>query len=142
MDRVKASRKENKMEEEKQASCYSNLPVAPLKSNEIYKRKVKERREEEEGNTSQRNDVRSNEIEVKNGEKEEIMKDGEEESRKQRSEAENSDVTRLNELMITAIKLQAAPKVNIDSFKGYPLEYIYFLETIKDSVESLVDNPK
>ncbi len=57
----------------------------------------------------------------------------------------NTEVTnlmRLNELMVQTLKLQAAPKVEIDIFRGEPLEYTYFIENFKDVVENLVDNPR
>ena len=51
-------------------------------------------------------------------------------------------LTKLNKLMVETLKLQAAPKVDIDTFSGDPLKYTYFIETFKDVVESLVSNPK
>ena len=53
-----------------------------------------------------------------------------------------SSMLRLNELMMQTMKLQAAPKVEIDIFYGDPLEYSYFLENFKDVVENLIDDPK
>ena len=44
--------------------------------------------------------------------------------------------------MMQTMKLQAAPKVEIDVFYGDPLEYSYFLENFKDVVENLIDDPK
>ena len=57
-------------------------------------------------------------------------------------EDSSSSVTRLTELMMQTMKLQAAPKVEIDVFYGDPLEYSYFLENFKDVVENLIDDPK
>ena len=54
----------------------------------------------------------------------------------------NPSLLKLNELMIQTIKLQSAPKVEIEAFKGDPLEYFYFMENFKDVVENLVENPK
>ena len=58
------------------------------------------------------------------------------------SEESVVNLTRLNELMVQTMKLQAAPKVEIDVFSGDPLEFTYFIENFKDVVESLVSNPK
>ena len=60
------------------------------------------------------------------------------------AEAEESSLNllKLNELMIQTIKLQSAPGVEIEAFKGDPLEYYYFMENFQDAVENLVDNPK
>ena len=44
--------------------------------------------------------------------------------------------------MIQTIKLQSAPKVEIEVFSGDPLEYDYFMESFKDVVENLVEDPK
>ena len=48
----------------------------------------------------------------------------------------------LNKLMVQTMKLYAAPKVEIDIFRGDPIEYSYFIESFRDVVEALVDNPK
>ena len=53
-----------------------------------------------------------------------------------------ASLTKLNEIMVQTLKLQAAPKVEIDTFSGDPLEYGYFIENFKDVVENLVDNPR
>ena len=52
------------------------------------------------------------------------------------------EITQLNELMIQTLKLQAAPKVEIETFRGDPLEYSYFMDCFKDVVENLVENPR
>ena len=44
--------------------------------------------------------------------------------------------------MIQTLKLQAAPKVEIETFRGDPLEYSYFMDCFKDVVENLVENPR
>ena len=49
---------------------------------------------------------------------------------------------RLSELMVQTLKLQSAPKPDIDDFSGDPLEYNYFLESFKDGVEKLIDDPR
>ena len=55
---------------------------------------------------------------------------------------EGPNLLKLNELMIKTLKLQSAPKVEIEPFSGDPLEYSYFMENFKDVVENLIDNPK
>ena len=52
------------------------------------------------------------------------------------------EATKLNELMIKTLNLQSAPKVEIETFRGDPLEFSYFMECFKDVVENLVDNPR
>ena len=53
-----------------------------------------------------------------------------------------SSLVKLSELMVQTLKLQAAPKVEIDKFSGDPLEYSYFIENFKDAVENLIEDPK
>ena len=48
-----------------------------------------------------------------------------------RTEGAVVNLMRLNELMVQTLKLQAAPKVEIDTFLGDPLEYGYFIENFK-----------
>ena len=93
---------------------------------EVRKRETGERKEKEELNT----DVRTTKTIIGGDEK---MKE---------ESTENSNLMRLNELMVQTLKLQAAPKVDIDTFRGDPLEYTYFIENFKDVVENLVDNPR
>ena len=51
-------------------------------------------------------------------------------------------LVKLNELMIQTLRMQSAPKVEIDIFSGDPLEYDYFMESFKDTVENLVDDSR
>ena len=55
---------------------------------------------------------------------------------------EGGELLKLNELMVETLKLQSAPKVEIDTFAGDPLEYNYFIETFKDVVENLITDPR
>ena len=54
----------------------------------------------------------------------------------------SSNLVKLSEMMVQTLKLQSAPKADIDTFGGDPLEYIYFIESFKDVVEQLIDDPK
>ena len=55
---------------------------------------------------------------------------------------ESARLIQLNKLMIETLKLQSAPKVEIDSFAGDPLEFNYFIETFKNVVENLITDPR
>ena len=55
---------------------------------------------------------------------------------------EPSEFVKLSELMVQTLKLQSAPKADIDIFTGDPLEYNYFVESFKDVVENLIDDPR
>ena len=55
------------------------------------------------------------------------------------TEETSQDITRA---MVQLIKSQAAPKVDIDVFRGDPLEYIYFVANFKDMVESVVEDQR
>ena len=55
---------------------------------------------------------------------------------------QSENLVKVNELMVQTLKLTAAPKVDIDTFSGDPLEFIYFIENFKDVVENVVDSPK
>ena len=57
-------------------------------------------------------------------------------------EGASANLVKLNELMVQTLRMQAAPKVDIDTFHGDPLEYEYFVETIRDGVEKLIDDPR
>ena len=77
------------------------------------------------------------------GDEDDIVEQSSEKAKVTAEEEENSpSLLKLNELMIQTIKLQSAPKVEIETFKGDPLEYDYFMENFKDVVENLVENPK
>ena len=68
----------------------------------------------------------------------------EEEARRNQDESK-TEITHLmevNEMMVRTLKLQAAPKVDIDVFHGDPLEFTYFMENFKDVVENLVEDPR
>ena len=52
--------------------------------------------------------------------------------------ARTSSLLKLNELMVQTLKLQAAPKAEIDSFSGDPMEYNYFVENFRDVVENMI----
>ena len=56
-------------------------------------------------------------------------------------EAHNK-LAHLNQAMIQMLKIQAAPKVDLDVFSGDALEYYYFMSNFKDMVESSVDDPR
>ena len=53
----------------------------------------------------------------------------------------NNDFVKLNELMVQTLRAHSAPKVDIDIFSGDPLEYDYFVESFKDVVENLIEDP-
>ena len=59
-----------------------------------------------------------------------------------KEETTTDNIIRLNELMVKTLRLQAAPKVEIDAFAGDPLEYSYFIQNFKDVVENLIDDPR
>ena len=59
----------------------------------------------------------------------------------ERSKTDGSDQS-ITHAMMEMIKVQAAPKVNIDVFRGDPLEYIYFISNFKDMVESVVEDQR
>ena len=63
-------------------------------------------------------------------------------STESKEEGTTESLIKLNELMVKTIRLQAAPKVEIDSFSGDPLEYDYFIQNFKDVVENLVEEPR
>ena len=44
--------------------------------------------------------------------------------------------------LIDLLKLQSAPQVEIDTFDGDPLEYVYFIANFKDMVESVVSDQR
>ena len=52
------------------------------------------------------------------------------------------DSLKLQEAMVDMIKLQAAPKPDIDTFSGDPLEYLYFKANFKEVVESTVPDER
>ena len=58
------------------------------------------------------------------------------------NEVVSKDLVRLNEMMIQTLRIQSAPKVEIDTFSGDPLEYDYFMENFKDVVENLIEDPR
>ena len=68
--------------------------------------------------------------------------EGKAEERNSEEGRKSTDMIRLNELMVQALKLQSAPRVEIDSFSGDPLEYNYFITTFKDVVENLINDPR
>ena len=54
----------------------------------------------------------------------------------------SANLAKLSELMVQTLKLKSAPKPEMDDFSGDPLEYNYFLESFKDVVEKLIDDPR
>ena len=59
------------------------------------------------------------------------------------SEANSSDqLALLGQAMMKMIRNQSAPDVKIDSFRGDPLEFNYFLSNFQDIVESKVDDQR
>ena len=65
----------------------------------------------------------------------------ERETKDQSSLEESARLIQLKKLMIETLKLQSAPKVEIDSFTRDPLEFNYFMETFKNVVENLITDP-
>ena len=63
-------------------------------------------------------------------------------SQQAEGDARTSSLLKLNELMVQTLKLQAAPKAEIDSFSGDPMEYNYFVENFRDVVENMIDDPR
>ena len=59
-----------------------------------------------------------------------------------KEDATTRSLVKLNELMVQTLKLQSAPKPEIDTFSGDPLDYNYFFENFKDVVESMIDDPR
>ena len=67
-----------------------------------------------------------------------------------KAESENKDDERstvvvtntITQTMMEMMKLQNAPKVEIDVFSGDPLEYMYFISNFKDMVESVVTDQR
>ena len=54
----------------------------------------------------------------------------------------SNSLVKLNELIIKTMRQQAAPKPEIETFNGDPLEFDFFMENFKDGVESFVDDPR
>ena len=69
-------------------------------------------------------------------------KEGKAESPPAGDRGTSANLVKLSELMVQTLKLQSAPKADIDTFGGNPLEYNYFLESFKDVVEKLIDDPR
>ena len=44
--------------------------------------------------------------------------------------------------MVKTMRMQAAPKAEVDKFSGNPLEYNYFMQSFKDVVENLIEEPR
>ena len=47
-----------------------------------------------------------------------------------------------NEILCRLMKQQSAPKVDIDSFHGNPLNYWYFMAIFKEVVENRIDDSR
>ena len=103
----------------------------------------KEPRTEAQATTSKKTSAQMPEEQVDKVDKSSLLKIKEpEEGRELNPTPKSGDLLKLNELMVETLKLQSAPKVEIDTFSGDPLEYNYFVETFKDVVEKLISDPR